>query len=481
MMRYPRISSVLRVHFVCGGLVAALIGPVLLAQGIKGAAGDDGVQLYSLHRMDSAGSLIGGTEALGNCGDALSVALQQGTPEFPCWANIRTVDRWNSASLGYGLSPNSSEPGTSPYNVPSSFTFTAGGLNAFSLPGDGEGKAYGGLGAMSALVERRRWQMMAEDAGGVADFQLGGAHLVGLNLAAIRATGEVTPRLTWQGSATNTYGTDTVRQVAPLDYRMIGETDAPAPDAPAYGLHGGLMTSGEEGVKMRYETSRRSAWDFSASDNYTKYNADAFLVHTERARVEYLHNFVDGVALGFYGNGENQAESLSCALGGAGMRLLSSFGNHASLNMSGGVGGAGPSCGKRIQLVGNAAFYTRLSERTDLFLTASRDLGNGVLEQTTFLSTGSAGVRHRFSPRIDIHASLNQLYGTDRLTSQTYHGTFVDGSFHARLSGGFSQELELRRFSFSGLPAEAARTVGVFTLWWSPPRQAAAEQRSSLR
>jgi hypothetical protein len=430
--------------------------------------------------MDSAGSLIGGTEPLGNCGDALSVALQQGTPEFPCWANIRTVDRWNSASLGYGLSPNSNAPGTSPYNVPSSFTFTAGGLSAFSLPGDGEGKAYGGLGAMSALVERRRWQMMAEDAGGVADFQLSGAHFVGLNLAAIRATGEVTPRFTWQGSATNTYGTDAVRQVAPLDYRMIGETDAPAPDAPAYGLHGGLMTSGEEGVKMRYETSRRSAWDFSASDNYTKYNADAFLVHTERARVEYLHNFADGVALGFYGNGENQAEPLSCALGGAGMRLLSSFGDHASLNVSGGVGGAGPSCGKRMQLLGDAAFYTHLSERTDLYLTASRDLGNGVLEQTTFLSTGSAGVRHRFSPSIDVHASVNELYGTDRLTNQTYHGMFVDGSFHARLRGGFSQELELRRFSFSGLPAEAARTVGVFTLWWSPPHQG-AEQRASLR
>ena len=100
-------------------------------------------------------------------------------------------------------------------------------------------------------------------------------HFVGLNLSAVRTTGEITPRLTWQGSATNTYGTDAARQVAPIDYRMIGEADAPAPDTPAYGLHGGLMTEGEEGVKLRYEVSRRSAWDFSGSDNYTKYNADA--------------------------------------------------------------------------------------------------------------------------------------------------------------------------------------------------------------
>ena len=187
-----------------------------------------------------------GTEPLSSCGDALSIALQQGTPEFPCWANIRTVDRWNSASFGFRVGGGQSGKGLAAA-IPSSFTFTIGGLSAFSLPGDGEGKAYGGLGAMSGLIEQRRWQLMAEDAGGLADFQLQGGHFVGLNLSAVRMTGEITPRLTWQGSATNTYGTDAARQVAPIDYRMIGEADAPAPDTPAYGLHGGLMTEGRKG------------------------------------------------------------------------------------------------------------------------------------------------------------------------------------------------------------------------------------------
>ena len=468
------VANAMQANVLCLLLAAGLTAASVSAQNVQLAANDDEGQLYSLHRVDSAASLAGRTEPLTSCGDALSIALQQGTPEFPCWANIRTVDRWNSASFALGGVGTSSNR-LSPREVPSSFTFTTGGLSAFSMPGDGQGKAYGGLGAMSGLIEQRRWQLMAEDAGGVADFQLSGGHFVGLNLSAVRATGEITPRLTWQGSATNTYGTDAARQVAPIDYRMIGEADAPAPDTAAYGLHGGLMTEGEESLKFRYEQSRRSAWDISGSHNYTKYNADGFLVHSARARIEYLHLISKGAALGFYGSGEHQTQSLDCTMGGAGMRLLSSWGSHASLNLSGGVDGANPKCGKRVEFTGNAALYTRLTDKTDFYVVGNRDLGDGILEHTMLLSTGGAGLRHAFGRSVGMSASLNELYGTDPVSKQTYHGSFVDSSLRVRLWLGFSEEVELRRFSFAGFSAEAARTVGVVTLWWSPPRGSEAK------
>lgn len=464
------IGMLMRADILSLFLISILASQTVRGQNTQLAANEDGVQLYSLHRVDSAASLAGRTEPLSSCGDALSVALQQGTPEFPCWANIRTVDRWNSASFGLGAPGTGSRVRVSPQDVPSSFTFTTGGLSAFSLPGDGQGKAYGGLGAISGLIERHRWQLMAEDAGGIADFQLSGRHFVGLNLSAVRVTGEITPRLTWQGSATNTYGTDAARQVAPIDYRMIGDADAPAPDTAAYGLHAGLMTSGEEAVKLRYEQSRRSAWDISGSHNYTKYNGDRFLVHTGGARIEYLHRVSQKLALGFYGTGEHQTAPLNCTLGGAGLRLLSSWDSGTALNLSAGLDGAHPQCGKRVQFIGNAALYRRLTNHTDFFITGNRDLSNGVVERTILMSTGGGGLRHAFGRSVSMSASLNELYGSNPKLKQTYHGSFVDGSLRCRLWLGFSEEMELRRFSFSGFPAEVGRTVGVFTLWWSPPR-----------
>ena len=155
---------------------------------------------------------------------------------------------------------------------------------------------------------------------------------------------------------------------------------------------------------------------------------------------------------------------------GAGVRVLSSWGTHASLNLSGGIDGTSPSCGKRVQFTGNAAFYTRLTSQTDFYVAGKRDLGDGVLEHTIFLSIGGAGVRHRFSGRLNVSGSLNELYGADPISKQTYHGSFVDGSLRFRLWQGFSQETEIRRYSFSGFSQEAGRTAVVVTLWWSPPR-----------
>ena len=94
----------MRIPFVCLLLAAGLTAPPVSGQNVQLAANDNEGQLYSLHRVDSASSLAGPTEPLSSCGDALSIALQQGTPEFPCWANIRTVDRWNAASFGLGTS-----------------------------------------------------------------------------------------------------------------------------------------------------------------------------------------------------------------------------------------------------------------------------------------------------------------------------------------------------------------------------------------
>lgn len=129
----------------------------------------------AVRRADSDNPRTTKTEPLNSCGDSLSVALQQGTPEFPCWANIRTVERWNTVAVVSSLQPGSDVSVSLPKYAPSTFKFTMGGLSGFSFPNAGPGKAYGGLGAGAGFIQRRRWQFMVEDGGGLADFQLDGA------------------------------------------------------------------------------------------------------------------------------------------------------------------------------------------------------------------------------------------------------------------------------------------------------------------
>ena len=425
---------------------------------------------YAIRRADNDHPRTTNTEPLNSCGDSLSVALQQGTPEFPCWANIRTVERWNTAAIISGLQPGSDTTVNLPKYEPSTFGFTLGGLSGFSFPNAGPGKAYGGLAAAAATIKKRRWQFMAEDGGGLADLKIGGGdYLVGLNRAAIRATGEINPRWTWQGTATNTYGTDAARIVAPLDFRQVGDAGVPAAETVVYGLHSGRVTTGEDGAKIRYEDSRRSYWDFGATHTYTQYNADDFLVQTARAKIEYVHAVTPAMGIGVYGNGEYQTGPLNCSLGGLGLRWLDAWGTHASVNISGGVSGANSSCGKNVQFVGTAAIYAKLTPSTDLYFSGGRDLSDGILEHTVFLGTGAVGARHSFHRVVDLRASLNGIQGVDPATKQSYHGTFVEGSLHYRMGLGFSQEVEVRSYKVAGTPTND-RAIAVFTLWWTPNR-----------
>ncbi|HYK34830.1 hypothetical protein [Alloacidobacterium sp.] len=437
---------------------------------------------YAVRRANSDNPRTTSTEPLNSCGDSLSVALQQGTPEFPCWANIRTVERWNTAAIISGLQPGSDAPVNLPKYEPSTFNFTLGGLSGLSFPNAGPGNAYGGLAAAAGVIEERRWQFMAEDGGGLADFKAGGEdYFVGLNRAAVRATGEIDPRWTWQGTATSTYGTDAARVVAPLDFRQVGEAGAPAAETVVYGMHSGRVATGEEGGKMRYEESRRTYWDFSGTYTYTQYNADDFLVQAVRARVEYLHALTPAMGIGIYGNGEHQTGPLECSLGGAGLRWLDAWGTHASVNISGGVSAADAACGKSVQFIGTAAIYAKLTQSTDLYLSGGRDLSDGILEHTVFLGTGAAGIRHSFHGVVDMRASLNGIQGVNPTTRQSYHGTFVEGSLHLRMGLGFSQEIEVRSYKVAGTPTND-RAIAVFTLWWTPGKIAeATATRASLR
>ncbi len=187
---------------------------------------------------------------LHTCDDGVSAAMEVDAAGMPCWANIRTVDHWNSMLIPEGLSFHGAQRSEAPVTGQSSFVYTVGGFSGFVLPDGNEAKVYGGLGAAAGRIQRPRWQLSMEDAGGLGDEQSGGAHLAGLNRFAVRGTGEVSERLSWQANATNTYGTDALREAAPLDYRMIGEAEAPAADTPTYGLHAGRV----DGPGRRHET-----------------------------------------------------------------------------------------------------------------------------------------------------------------------------------------------------------------------------------
>ncbi len=427
--------------------------------------------------VDSAGPISDPLKETGGCGDILSAALQQDGNDTPCWADIRTVDHWNTMRLASGATVQGG-PGFLPTGeeAPSGLTFAVGGLggllfnNGSASPSGGNSSAFGGAGALSGFVQRRRWELMYEDGGAGGNFMLDASHLVGLNRGALRANGEVNSRWLWQGSVTNAYGNDTFRLFAPLDFRTVGNTEAPVTDTVAYGLHTGNLVDQQEDFKIRSAESRRTNWDFAAAHTLRYYSDDGVNVQTIRGRADYMHATTRDTAIGFIAGGAHQTGPRDCTLGGAGALGLLQWGSRASLSVSGSANGASSSCGKSIQFTGDASLYVRAGVRNDLYFTGNRDLSDGVVEQLALLDSAGAGIRHQFSRNTSLRLSGAAIYGNDPKTKIAYNGSFFEASMSYPLGGGFLQETAYRHYEVSKIPGGDDRSVVTFTLWWSPKR-----------
>jgi hypothetical protein len=447
---------------VYGGLTLSFSSP------LPGSDASSGPSSGTSSGVDAAASST--IDETGGCGDILSAALQQDGAGTPCWADIRAVDHWNTMKLANGPTIQGG-PGFLPAQneAPSGFTFAAGGIGGLLLNQKDDASTYAGAGAISGFIQRPRWELMYEDGGGLGNFMIDGTNnFVGLNRGALRANGQFTPRWLWQGSATNSYGNDTFRIFAPLDYRTVGNTEAPVAETVAYGIHTGNIVDEQEDVKLRSAESRLSNWDLSAAHTLLHFEDDGVTEQTVRLRADYIHATSRNMAVGFLAGAAHQTGPSECTLGGAGMLGLLQWGSRASLNISGAANGASSSCGKSVQFTGDASLYIRASAHDDIYLTGNRDLSGGVVENLAFLDSAGAGLRHQFSRNASLRLSGAAIYGTDPKTSIAYNGVFAEAAMSFPLGAGFLQETAYRHYQVSKIPGGDNRDVVTFTLWWSP-------------
>ncbi|HEY0758393.1 MAG TPA: hypothetical protein VGD59_03955 [Acidisarcina sp.] len=408
-----------------------------------------------------------------DCGDALSEALRSDGSAMPCWSNIRTVDRWNTTQIPDAGGIKGATRFSLPREKPSAVSFVLGSVDGTDVDSNTSHRGYGGVMTFVGLLDHRRWQLQFEDAGSLADFRVAGDNnLAGLNRTAIRGVGELTPRLVWQASATNTYATDALRLFAPLDYRAVGNAEAPVADTVAYGLHAGRVTDEQEDFKFRYEASRRTNWDFAVGHTLQDYSDDGVMVQTVRGRIEFLRALTPNTAFGVYGNAERQDGPSPCSFSGAGLRSLSSWGTRVTLSISGGLSGADASCGSRIEGTGDVAFSVRAGQRSWIYVSADRSLSDGIVEQTAFLNSGIVGLRHTFRKLVDFNISGAGILGTAVATDKKLTGTFSTMSLSYPLGRYFIQETSVRHFQVNPTPGHDDKTLLTFTLWFNGKKKA---------
>lgn len=452
--------------------------PLLIFLGMTGTAAVSAQQSApTMVASNGSGSVQNVAEnVVSNCGDAVSDALGQTGSGMPCWSDIRTVDHWNTLNLGREMNVSGDQSLRLPGTAPSEFTYTLGALSGLVYQDPANAQGYTGVGAVSGFVRQRKWQMMFEDGGSLGDFHIASDDtFVGLNRAALRATGSVATRWSWQGSATNTYGNDVLRTLGPLDYRRVGDSQAGSAEAPvvdvvAYGLHSGNLTDQQEDFKLDDQESRRTSLGFSVAHTFRHYEDDRFTGETYRARAEALHSLSQNAALGIFATANRQSGIARCSLAGLGAVGLAQWGSRTSVSLSGSLDGASNTCGKRVQSLGDLAVYMRAAPKTDFFITANRDLSGGIVEQAVLLNSASAGIQQTYRSGATLRLSGAAIHYNDIITNVPHTGSFAEADAVLPLGRTLLEETSYRHYQISSLPIQDNRNVLTFTVWWSPKR-----------
>lgn len=413
------------------------------------------------------------------CGDAVSEALHSNTAEMPCWADLRSVDRFHAVPVPDGelLQPRDGNGVQSADFRRASFT--AGLISGTSLVHGPNPQGYGGIAAVAATVGHRRWQLSVEDVGSGADLRAAGTNsAAGLNRGAFRLRAAITPRLLTQLRVTNSYGTDAYRLLAPQDYRTIGTAQVPVADTASYGLHSGRVLSGQEDFSVRYAASRRTSWDFAASHSVRNYSDVGATVQTVRGRAAVLHAVNPGLAMGVYATAAAQTSAhtstvnaSACSLAGGGVTAESRWQNRLTFDLEAGAAAATSGCGNTIQAIGRAALSLRASDRTTMYVSADRDLGAGILLSKSMLNSASVGVRHSLGSSAGFNMDAGGLLGTDPRNSRESSAVFADADIHYRIGSHLVQQTSIRRFQSSRFDRSAAapggQTAITFSLWFT--------------
>ena len=409
------------------------------------------------------------------CGDAVSEALHNTSPEMPCWADIRSTDRWRASTLTAGelmQAPADNLQQSAEFNRSA---ITGGLIQGDALAPGADTTAYGGVVAAAITAGRRRWQFSADDIGSGGDFrQKGSDAAVGLNLVTLRLKTELTPRVLLQVRATNTFGTDAYRLFAPLDYHAVGDTEAPVSATAAYGLHAGRVIAEGEDASVRYASSRRTSWDFSAGHSLQNYSDFGTTVQTLRGRAEVLHAVDALTAVGAFATvatqtSAHQAANLpACTLAGGGLAMESQTAR-VTLDLAGGVASATDGCGHSLQPFGNGALTVRTGSKSAMYLTLDRGLSGGVLLTSPLLSSAGVGFRHGFATGAGFDISAGGLLGTNAITHNDSTAVFADAGIHYYLGRHLMQQTSVRRFQNSAVDransGPGGQTALTFSLW----------------
>lgn len=278
--------------------------------------------------------------------------------------------------------------------------------------------------------------------------------------------GAVNERWHWTASADASYGQDNLRFLAPVSTVAVGGVAGLDRNAAAYQSQAGQGVFLNANLGLSYLRSERDSYQFSLGNAFSGFQSlggDNGLVS---ARLDYIRRLSPTVNLTTYAQTLSGYGATPCESVGGGVGATWQVRGRTSLEVDGGPLFTVAQCEASQNYTFNAAFSTRLSALSQIYVRADRQYGSGYLGPGLWQNSAAGGYQRTMALGA---LSLDAGYtGSTGLTSQTnYEGVFVGGSFGRQFGRGLDPSVSYRRIVTNAAGTGFNRQIVLFSLTWN--------------
>jgi hypothetical protein len=290
-----------------------------------------------------------------------------------------------------------------------------------------------------------------------------------VHMASAAIVGTVNERWIWDFRAKGSYGQDSLRLLAPQQSVAVGEVPGNSFSSASYLPNAGTVTYTNGDLDIHYRKSERDSLEFHVANSFSHFTG-----LSENDGVATTGSFGYGrelssrLGVSAYGQSSYINGYIDCASFGGGIGLRWQAGERTSLSLSGGPQFDTSACDNQLEFTYHAAFSTRLSSKSQIYILASRQPTVSYLGPVLLQSSVSGGYQKRITSNGTLSLDMSYAGGDTLATGSSYHGIYFDCIYGYRIGHGFSATYTYRGYASDSGGTKSTRNLALFSLAWTP-------------
>lgn len=288
-----------------------------------------------------------------------------------------------------------------------------------------------------------------------------------IHTASAFMAGDLSERWKWDLTAFGSYGQNAARFLAPQQSVAVGVVPGTGSNAASFLPNAGTVTNIIGTVGFQYRKSERDTLGVSASNSFNRYTG--FNENSSIATIElgYKRSLSATLGLITYIQGLHYYGAFSCDSFGGGVGIQWQIRDRTFFSLNGGPQLNTPACGNQQGLAYNAAFSTRISTKSQLYVLSNSQPANSNLGPGLWERSASGGYQWQVASTGTLNCNAAYVSSDTLTVVSAYRGTYVGCAYQVKLRHGLTLSYEYRGYLTVSGETRTTRQTALFSLAWT--------------